>query len=284
MITKVLAAAFFSVIISTLAGGILTGLDRKLTALMQGRCGPPVWQPFFDIVKLFSKEPMVVNDFQVLAAFAYLFSEILAVALFALKTDLLMIVFIMSIGSVFYIVGAMAVRSPYSQVGAQRELFQMVVYEPLLMLVLVGIYFETGSFNISGIMEREPLIIQLPLFFLVLSLVLDIKMKKSPFDFSASEHAHQELVRGIQTDYSGPYLAMVEMAHWYELVVILAMLALFLASHVVLGILLSMLVFFAEIVIDNITARMTLKWMVGFSWCAGILLTFSNLAYIYIRR
>lgn len=281
---KILAIGFSSIIFSTLVGGILTGFDRKLTALMQGRYGPPIWQPFYDIIKLFFKEPLVVNDFQVLAAFAYIFSELLAVVLFALKADLLMIVFIMSIGSIFYIVGAMAVRSPYSHVGAQRELFQMVVYEPLLMLVLVGIYFEKGSFNISSIMAGGRLISQLPLFFVVLSLVLDIKMKKSPFDFSASEHAHQELVRGIQTDYSGPYLAMVEMAHWYELIIIMAMLTLFMSSHIALGILVSLLVYVAEIVIDNITARMTWKWMVSFGWCAGLVLTFSNLAYLYIRR
>lgn len=284
MILKTLICSFAWLVFFTFAGGMVTGIDRKLTALMQGRCGPPIWQPFYDIIKLFYKRPMVVNDFQVLAAFSYAFFEMLAVVLFSLKADLLMIVCIMSIGSVFYIVGALAVRSPYSQVGAQRELFQMVVYEPLLILVLVGIYIEVGSFNISYLAVHKPLILELPLLYMVLSLVLDIKMKKSPFDFSVSEHAHQELVSGIQTDYSGPYLAMVDIAHWYEVVLILAMMTLFVSSNIPLGIFIALLVYIAEIVIDNITARMTLKWMIRFSWCTGLLLTFSNLAYIYFRR
>lgn len=284
MMIKTFITVILSVAIATFAGGTITGIDRKLTALMQGRYGPPIWQPFYDIAKLFRKEPMVVNGIQIFAAIIYLFSEILAVALFSLKSDLLMIVFITSIGSIFYIVGALSSRSPYSQVGAQRELFQMVVYEPLLILVLVGVYLETGSFNISHIMAQKPLLLELPLLYLVLSLVLDIKMKKSPFDFSASEHAHQELVQGIQTDYSGPLLAMVEVAHWYELVLILAIMTLFLSHYVLWGIVAALLIYLAEIVLDNITARLTLKWMLGFSWCAGLSLTFFNLAYLYIRR
>lgn len=284
MTARILLVIAGAVGLTPIIGGFLTGLDRKMTALMQGRYGPPVWQSFYDIVKLFYKQPLLVNDFQVMAALVYLFSAVLSTVFFALKSDLLMIIFIMSVGSIFYVVGALTTTSPYSQVGAHRELIQMLVYEPLLILCLVGIYFETGSFNIGFLLYQRPLLLKLPLIFAALSLVLDIKLKKSPFDFSASEHAHQELVRGIQTDYSGPYLAVIEIAHWYELVLILGIMALFWSSNLLIGCLFSLFVLFLEILIDNITARMTLKWMVGFSWVTGFLLIFSNMAYLYIRR
>ncbi|KHO61470.1 MULTISPECIES: respiratory chain complex I subunit 1 family protein [Thermoanaerobacter] len=273
-----------AVVIAPFIGGFLSGIDRKLTAFIQGRYGPPIWQPFYDVIKLLYKQKLLVNDFQVFSAYMYLLSAILSVGLFALKADLLMILFIMSVGLVFYIAGALSTKSPYSQVGAQRELMQMLAYEPMLIFFVISVYNVTGSFNLAQIMTHGRLILDLPLMFLLLGLVLTIKLKKSPFDLSASEHAHQELVRGILTDYSGPYLALIHIADWYEMILILAMIAILWSQNLVIGALIALATFFMDIVIDNITARMTVKWMLAFSWSISILFTIINIAYIYFRR
>ncbi|MFV9567956.1 respiratory chain complex I subunit 1 family protein [Thermoanaerobacter mathranii] len=273
-----------AIIVAPLIGGFLSGIDRKLTAHIQGRYGPPIWQPFYDVIKLLHKQRLLVNDFQVFSAYMYLLSGILSVGLFALKTDLLMILFIMSVGVVFYIAGALSTKSPYSQVGAQRELMQMLGYEPMLIFFVIAVYNVTGSFNLAQIMIHGRLLLDLPLMFILLGLVLTIKLKKSPFDLSASEHAHQELVRGILTDYSGPYLGLIQIADWYELVLILAMIAILWSQNLVIGALIALATFFADIVLDNISARMTVKWMLVFSWSISILLTIVNIAYIYFRR
>ena len=60
--------------------------------------------------------------------------------------------------------------------------------------------------------------------------ILVFKMRKSPFDLSGSHHAHQEIVRGVTTEFSGRTLALIEIAHWYETAVVLGMVALFFAS------------------------------------------------------
>jgi len=273
-----------AVVIAPFIGGFLSGIDRKLTAFIQGRYGPPIWQPFYDVIKLLYKQKLLVNDFQVFSAYMYLLSAILSVGLFALKADLLMILFIMSVGLVFYIAGALSTKSPYSQVGAQRELMQMLAYEPMLIFFVISVYNVTGSFNLAQIITHGRLILDLPLMFLLLGLVLTIKLKKSPFDLSASEHAHQELVRGILTDYSGPYLALIHIADWYEMILILAMIAILWSQNLVIGALIALATFFMDIVIDNITARMTVKWMLAFSWSISILFTIINIAYIYFRR
>ena len=54
-----------------LIGGLIVGADRKLTARMQGRFGPPLLQPFYDVVKLCLKQRVSVNEFQVLSVFIY---------------------------------------------------------------------------------------------------------------------------------------------------------------------------------------------------------------------
>ena len=59
--------------------------------------------------------------------------------------------------------------------------------------------------------------------------ILTIKLRKSPFDLSTSHHAHQELVKGVTTEFSGMTLAFVEIAHWFENVLLLGIVYLFFA-------------------------------------------------------
>jgi NADH:ubiquinone oxidoreductase subunit H len=43
--------------------------------------------------------------------------------------------------------------SAYAQVGAERELLQMMAYEPMVLLTAVGFYAYTGSFRVDDIMQ-----------------------------------------------------------------------------------------------------------------------------------
>ncbi|MDN5326229.1 MAG: ech hydrogenase subunit [Moorella sp. (in: firmicutes)] len=274
-----------ALVVLPVIGGFIVGLDRKLTAWLQGRYGPPILQPFYDFLKLVKKQRQLVNGFQALSACIYFISSALSLLLFVLKQDLLMIIFVMSIGAVFLVIGALSVKSPYSQVGSQRELLQILAYEPLLMLVIVGIYLVTGSFNISAISSYpEPPIVKLPLIFLVMSIVLGIKLRKSPFDISASEHAHQEIVRGVLTDYSGLYLALVEAAHWYDLMLLLGIIMLFFANNWILGAVIALAYVLFEIFIDNVTARLTIRWMIQFAWVVGLILAVANITWLYLVK
>lgn len=272
------------VVVAPLLGGLIAGVDRRLTAWFQSRYGPPVWQPFFDVMKLFGKEKLVVNGWQVFCAHIYITAAMLAVVLFFLQSDLLLILFVQAVGAIFLVIGAFSATSPYSQVGANRELIQILTYEPLIILAFVGIYLVTGSFKISQILlQTKPLLASLPLLYIALCYALTIKLRKSPFDFSTSHHAHQELVKGFLTEYSGPYLALVEIGHWYEVVLILGLCSLFWATSWIGIIVLVGLTYLCEILIDNTTARMTWRWMLGYVWTIGLAMSFVNLIWLHGR-
>jgi ech hydrogenase subunit B len=265
-------------------GGVISGLDRILTARLQARIGPPVWQPYFDVLKLFGKEKMVVNVWQAFCAYCYLAASSIALVLFFLQSDLLLILFVQAVGALFLVIGAFSSTSPFSQIGAHRELLQILSYEPLLVLVTVGIYLETGSFKIQTVYGGDaPLLLKLPFLFVVLGYALTIKLRKSPFDLSTCHHAHQELVKGLLTDYSGPFLALTEIGHWYEVVLLLGLCSLFWATSWVGMILIVVMTYLLEVLVDNVSARMTWRWMLGYVWAMGLALSMVNLVWLYAR-
>ena len=277
-------SAIGGLILTPLIGGLLTGLDRRITARLQSRMGPPLLQPFYDVFKLLGKQPRATNSWLVFCAYMYVVASALSVFIFFLGGDLLLLFFVLTVGAVFQVVGAVSVPSPYSQVGAQRELLLMLAYEPILILVFVGFAMCTGSFMVHSVFDLEsPLLLKMPLLFLALGYALTIKLRKSPFDISASHHGHQELVRGVQTEYSGPFLALIEIGHWFDLVLILGMCAIFWHTSVIGMVILVAASLFTEILIDNITARLTWQWMVQKkSLVIGMILGLVNLLWLYV--
>lgn len=274
--------AVVALVLSVIAGGLLSGVDRVITARMQSRQGPPVLQPFYDVFKLFGKAHSVVNPWQVFCAFVYVTASALALLLFFMRGDLLLLFFIFTIGAVFQVVGALTVNSPYSQVGAQRELLQMLTYEPILILVFIAFSMKSGSFLIADIYRLEtPLLPSMPLLYVALGYALTIKLRKSPFDISASHHAHQEIVRGVLNDYSGPQLALLEIGHWLDVVLLLGICSLFWSTGIVGMIVLLAATYFVELLVDNICARLTWRWMLFKGLSAGVILCVINLFLLY---
>ena len=269
-------------LVAPLLGGLIAGLDRRITARFQSRFGPPILQPFYDTAKLFGKETLVSNVWQAFSAILYLCAAAVSVGLLFAGADLLLIFFVQAVGAVMLVVGAMSVDSPYSQVGAQRELIQILTYEPLLLLVFIGFYMTTGSFRVADIVSVDtPLLFKMPLLFLAMGYALTIKLRKSPLDLSTSHHGHQELVKGVMTDYSGPYLGIVEIAHWYESIFVLGLVALFWGSNWFMALVLIAATYFVEILVDNITSRLTWRWMMGRAWGVGLAFCFINLLFLY---
>ncbi|HEX3028211.1 MAG TPA: complex I subunit 1 family protein [Clostridia bacterium] len=276
--------AVIAIVVAPILGGLISGIDRKISARLQNRYGPPITQPFYDFFKLVGKQRITVNQTQMVYVIGHLFFTITSIVMLVLKQDFLMLTFVMAFSAISLIMGAMSVRSPYSKIGAQREIIQMMAYEPVLLLMVVGVYLTTKSFMIDSIFNhKQPLLYDLPLVFIAFLYILTIKLRKSPFDFSTSHHGHQELIKGLTTEFSGLQLAIIELTHWYELVLLMGFITLFFAKPLWIGILIAIVCYFLEIVIDNICARVTWRWMLKATWLVGIGAAMTNIVWLYLK-
>lgn len=282
---KTLLIIMAYLIFAPLLGGLLAGIDRRISARMQERFGPPIWQPFYDVLKLWQKENIVVRRSQNFYIFFFLLFVIFTGGLFFAGYDLLLVIFALTLAGIFFVLGAYKASSPYSFLGAERELLQMMSYEPMVILVAIGMYMVSGSFYISDINGfPNPLLQYMPGLFLGYVFILVIKFRKSPFDLSMSHHAHQELVRGIITEFSGQTLAWIEIAHWYENVFLLGIVYLFFASQPLVGCLLALFVFFLVILVDNVFARLKWQTMLESSWAVAVVLGLGNIIVLHFLR
>ncbi|MDD6074308.1 MAG: NADH-quinone oxidoreductase subunit H [Clostridium sp.] len=263
-------------ILAPFLGGLLDGIDRKISARMQRRVGPPLLQPFYDLKKLFSKQTIAVNNVQLLLNLSYLVFLMISGALLFAGTDILMCLFILSTADMFLILAASSDSSPYANMGASRELIQMMAYEPLTLLVAVGFYLTTGSFQVSEII-RQPLSALLFMPGMLLGFVFSatIKFRKSPFDLSTSHHAHQEMVKGLTTEMSGFNLAIMNIAEYYEIVLILGIFCLFIINRNpvswIFAVAFCLFLYFIEILVDNACSRVKWSTMLWSCWTVTLL-------------
>lgn len=254
-----------------LLGGLLDGADRIISARMQRRKGPSILQPFYDLGKLFSKEMIAVNNVQFLLNLSYLVILMIAGALLFSGADLLMTLFILSTADMFLIMAASSDSSPYANMGASREMLQMMAYEPLTLLIAVGFYLAEGSFQVSDIIDAPvSAIVWMPGLFVGFMYTAAIKLRKSPFDLSTSHHAHQEMVKGLTTEMSGPALAIMNIAEYYELVLLLGIFSLFFINSTwwswIVAVIACGLIFFVETLWDNVSARVKWKSLLYSCW------------------
>ena len=210
------------------AAGLMAGwLDRKVSARLQWRVGPPWYQNFIDIAKLLGKEVIVPEGSKLtflLAPYFGLFSLILVAAIlgqgviFPLESfagDSIVIIYLLTIPAIALILGGSASRNPLASVGVSREMKMILAYElPFVLSLITVIIKSSGAIRIGQILMHQAgsasniFSFSGLLAFLVAILCMQAKLGFVPFD--ASE-ADQEIMCGVLIEYSGLPLAIFKL-------------------------------------------------------------------------
>ncbi len=200
-------------------GLVASWIVRKVSALVQWRVGPPLFQPFYDVIKLMGKEVLVPQDGQRSVFIAAPLVGMAAVLLLstmlwritidqtAFVGDIIVAIYLMVLPSLALIFGSSASASPHAQVGTAREMKLVMGYELPLVLAFIVVVIKTGGqLSLAAIAEQTTaLSISGMLAFLVSIMCVQAKLGFVPFDIAEAE---TELGSGVLMEYSGALLAV----------------------------------------------------------------------------
>jgi NADH-quinone oxidoreductase subunit H len=204
---------------SVVLGLIVSWIVRKVSALVQWRVGPPLLQPFYDVIKLMGKETLIPQDAQRIIFLGAPLVGLAAVLLLSTMLwritidqttfvgDIIVAIYLMTLPSLALILGSSASASPHAAVGTGREMKLVMGYElPLVLAFIVVIIKSGGQLSLAAIAQQSPaLSISGMLAFLVALLCIQAKLGFVPFDIAEAE---TELGSGVLMEYSGVLLAV----------------------------------------------------------------------------
>ena len=214
-------------IFSSVVGLLTTWVDRKVTARVQYRVGPPWYQPFADTVKLFGKEVIVPagarwTGFLLMPVVGLAAATLASTILWLVNLnpaasfvgDTIVTLYIMTIPAIALIIGGSASGNPLGALGASREMKLLFGYElPLVISVLTTIV-KVGSFSFEKILIYQeyngPMLgsVSGVIAFIVAILCAQAKLGFIPFDIPEAE---TEIAGGTHIEYSGAPLAIVRL-------------------------------------------------------------------------
>lgn len=199
-----------------------TWIDRKVTARVQWRVGPPILQPFYDFVKLLGKETLIPKNG---SRIVFLTAPIVGLAAVTLVStilwranlsgasfigDIIVVVYLLVIPSLAVMIGGLASGNPLATTGASREMKLILAYELPFLICLATVIFKSGMNILLSQISQVSVFgsISGVLTAIVALLCIQAKLGFTPFDVAEAE---TELMGGPYIEYSGPPLAIFKL-------------------------------------------------------------------------
>jgi formate hydrogenlyase subunit 4 len=231
------------VVLTVAVAPLLVGVMRLIRARLEGRVGPPISQPWRDLRKLLGKERMVSSNTGwvfsvaplVLLASAALVAGI--VPFLSTKSaldqvgDLFAVVYLLLLGTVFLSLAGLDTGTAFGGMGSSRGMTITAIAEPTVLVAIFALSVSTGSSNLGAIVATtlaHPSTAASPeslLAFAALAVVTIAETGRIPVD---NPNTHLELTmihEAMVLEYSGPDLALIELAAHLRLVVFLGLLS-----------------------------------------------------------
>jgi formate hydrogenlyase subunit 4 len=208
------------------------GVIRKVTAKIQSRQGPPIWQAYYDILKLLGKEDLESGHSPVMQRFTVYLSLAVILAIACLipmgfvtpmngQGDAILLIYLLTLSGVCTLLGGLASGSTYSILGISRQMMLMIALEPLFVAAIIIGAIHTHSFRLDTVLHGSVYVDNgFPWSGLIMLIVMVLSfqafVERVPFDISEAE---TELMEGPLVEYSGPKLAMFKYASMAKLII-----------------------------------------------------------------
>jgi NADH-quinone oxidoreductase subunit H len=214
-------------VFSAVVGLMTTWVDRKVTARVQLRVGPPWYQPFADTIKLLGKEVVVPSNarwtgFLVMPVIGLAAATLASTILWSVNLrpessfvgDTIVTLYIMTIPAIALIIGGSASGNPLGALGSAREMKLLFAYELPLAIAFLTTIVKVGSFSFEKVLMYQQYngvmlgSVSGVLAFIVAIFCAQAKLGFLPFDIPEAE---TEIAGGTHIEYSGAPLAVVRL-------------------------------------------------------------------------
>lgn len=218
----------------------LVGLIRWMKARLQNRRGAPFWQPYLDLRKLFGKEVVVSSNaswlfratpfiiFASTVATTALVPVVAAPLTFDRMGDLIVLVYLLLLGTFFLALAGLDPGSAFGGMGASREVTVSALAEPTVALAIFALALSAGSTNLGRIVVAtlaDPATAVSPghlLAFAALFIVTLAETGRLPVDNPATHLELTMIHEAMILEYSARHLALIEWAAAIKLVAYMA--------------------------------------------------------------
>lgn len=220
----------FQFLIIIMLSPLVNGVIKRLKANMQGRVGPGILQPYYDLIRLFKKGMVISNVaswifkvspyivFTSTIAASMIVPVITTKASLGLMGDVIALIYIFALGRFFMALAGLDAGTAFGGEGSSREMTVAILVEPMMMLSIFTAAISAGSTNIARIAETHSIFYS-PSHILALSafiVAIIAETGRIPVD---NPDTHLELTmihEGMLLEYSGRYLALMEWAHYIK--------------------------------------------------------------------
>lgn len=222
---------------TAVVGLLASWVDRKVTARVQWRVGPPWYQNFADFVKLLLKETIVpegANRITFLGAPLIAAASVVLVSVILWLTnlwpeksffgDMIVVIYLLTIPAIATIMAGFASRNPLASIGASREMKLVLSYElPFILAIFVPVIKAGGIIKLGQILTyqaQNTIMLAHPsciIAFIIALLCMQAKLGLVPFDVAEAE---TEIIYGVFTEYSGAPLAVIKLTRQMMLFVV----------------------------------------------------------------
>jgi formate hydrogenlyase subunit 4 len=221
-----------NVLMALLIAPLCQGLMRKVTAMIQSRKGPPLWQPYYDLLKLLGKEDIESGGSPSMQRVAVYMSLATVLAITCLipmgfsapmngKGDVILLIYLLTLSGICTLFGGLAAGSTYSLLGISRQMMIMITLEPLFVAAIILGAIHVQSFRLDAVLNGSVYTSQgVPwsgiIMLAVMLLSFQAFVERVPFDISEAE---TELMEGPLMEYSGPKLAVFKYSSMVKLII-----------------------------------------------------------------
>lgn len=223
--------------ITSLIGFLLVplfdGIIRKTKALLSGRRWPSLLQTYYDLIKLFQKENFLsqfTSSFSKIAPIvifltSVIFFFLIPISFAGVSINIFVLIFIFAIGSFFLALYGLDNATYFWWLGASREVFVILLVEPLLLLSLAVLGFSVWIWDVGSIHDlivskyfTSAFLIQMILFGVILRYIILAENKRYPFDNPTTHLELTMIHEAMLLETSWPALGILEFAAKMNLV------------------------------------------------------------------